>query len=484
MKSKCYLLFSLIIFCLPFLSHAQKNINPPGAVQQTGDILATIDTSSKLLVKDIIISGNKKTKGYIILREIHFKKGDSLIAGHLFQQMEQARRQVYNTTLFSEVFITIDIISATEIVLHITVKEKWYIYPTPQFQLVDRNFNEWLKVYNGDLNRVIYGAKFEHYNLSGRRDRLKVFLLNGYARNFSFNYIAPYSNAALTEGYGIAGSYTQNREISYRTNYYNKSVNYTKQGFVRRSAYGGASYLIRRGYFRQHIISLSYTHYNVDDTVTRFLNPAYFNSTNASQGFPDASYTYYYANTNNINYPLSGQILSTSFTKRGTGFKGGVNMTTLDLSYQKFIPHNHNWYSNFQVISKIKLPFDQPYINLRSMGYLDNYMRGLEYYVIDGVASFIGKYTLRKKLIAFKIHPPVFKKLIPVIPFSFYGKAYGDIGYNYIRPQFDSRLNNRFLYTSGFGVDILSFWDMRLSLEYSFNQLGENGLFLHAKGGF
>ncbi len=484
MKLNCYILFLLISFYIPSLLYAQKDISPPGYIEQKG-YSARIDSGSKLIIKGINISGNKKTKSYIILREVHFKTGDSIIAGALFQQMEQARRQVYNTTLFSDVFMTIDFISATEIILHISVKEKWYIYPSPQFQLVDRNINEWLKVYNADLNRVIYGAKFEHYNLSGRRDRLKVYLLNGYARNLSFNYFAPYSNSALTEGFGVAGGYTQNREISYRTSYNNKLVFYNNQAkFVRTSAYGGASYLIRRGYFRQHIISLSYTRYNVNDTVIKFLNPLYFNSTKSSLGFTDASYLYRYANTNNINYPLSGQVLNASFLKRGTGFKGGINMISLDVSYQKFIPHNKNWYSSMQVISKIKLPFEQPYINRRSLGYLDNYLRGLEYYVIDGVAAFVGKYTLSKKIIAFKFHSPVLKKIIPVIPFSFYGKAYGDVGYNYIKPQFDTRLNNRFLYTTGFGLDILSLWDMRLSLEYSFNQLGENGLFLHTKGGF
>ncbi len=254
--------------------------------------------------------------------------------------------------------------------------------------------------------------------------------------------------------------------------------------FVRTSAYGGASYLIRRGYFRQHIISLGYTHYNINDTVIKFLNPSYFNSPQSSRGFPEASYSYRYANTNNINYPLSGQVLSASFMKRGTGFKGGINMISLDASYQKFIPHYKNWYSNAQLISKIKLPFDQPYINLRSLGYGENYLRGLEYYVIDGVAAFVGKYTLRKKILAFKFQPPILKKIIPVIPFSFYGKVYGDVGYSYIKQHLETRLNNRFLYTSGFGLDILSLWDMRLSLEYSFNQLGENGLFLHIKGGF
>lgn len=40
------------------------------------------------------------------------------------------------------------------------------------------------------------------------------------------------------------------------------------------------------------------------------------------------------------------------------------------------------------------------------------------------------------------------------------------------------------LYTGGFGIDLVTLYDITFSVEYSFNQLGEKGLFLHSKGGF
>ena len=52
------------------------------------------DSSAKIHVKDIIIKGNKKTKDYIILREIQFKAGDSIIISKLNTELEQARQQV------------------------------------------------------------------------------------------------------------------------------------------------------------------------------------------------------------------------------------------------------------------------------------------------------------------------------------------------------------------------------------------------------
>ena len=208
--------FKFLISCfiaMAFLydSVAQTPVAVPGFYDEIKKI--NPDSSAKLRVTSISITGNRRTKSYIILREIQFKTGDSLIIGQLASIMEQARRQVFNSNLFSEVSVTPVIISANEISISVTVREKWYLYPVPQFQLTDRNYNEWLKTYNGDFERVVYGIKFAHYNFSGRGDQLRIYLLNGYSRNISFSYNTPYSNSKLSEGFRIFGGYSQNKEI-------------------------------------------------------------------------------------------------------------------------------------------------------------------------------------------------------------------------------------------------------------------------------
>jgi hypothetical protein len=170
--------------------------------------------------------------------------------------------------------------------------------------------------------------------------------------------------------------------------------------------------------------------------------------------------------------------------KRGLGWGGGINMLGLDASFNKHLAHPRHFYSSIQVSGKIKLPFEQSYINQRALGYGNFYLRGLEYYVIDGVAASLAKYTLRKKIISFKIPVPFNIKALPYIPFAFYGKTYADAGYAYNKPSFETMLNNRFLYTGGVGMDVLSIYDLNMSLEYSFNQLGEKGLFLHVRSSF
>lgn len=477
-------LFILIFIFGVTSASAQNGANPAGKVLLGFSPELPLDSSFLFTVDAINLSGNKKTKNYIIYRQLRINTGDTLRGNQLPALLEQARRQVYNTSLFTQV--SIDALPAADgkLTLNVSVKEKWYLYPTPQFQLVDRNFNEWVKRYNADLERVIYGVKFEHYNLSGRNDRLRIYLLNGYARNISLAYLNPYSNKNLNEGFGIGAGYTQNREVSIKTNYNNRLINYRKDGFVRSVFTGSGSYLMRRGLFRTHTLSALYSRYNVDDSVTSYYNPGYFNTPGNSVGFTDFGYQYLYINTNNNAYPLTGSTFLAKITKRGFAFTGGINMTTLDLIYRKYLPHGHNWFSSLESFAKIKLPFEQPYLNRRSLGYGENYLRGLENYVIDGTAVAVGKYTLRKKLLSFTLKPPIFKQVLPAIPFNFYGKAYADAGYSYIKQQWDTRLNNRFLYTSGVGIDFLTLYDINFSVEYSFNQLGENGLFLHAKGGF
>jgi len=135
--------------------------------------------------------------------------------------------------------------------------------------------------------------------------------------------------------------------------------------------------------------------------------------------------------------------------------------------------------------ANIKLPFKQPYINQQAMGYLNNYVRGMDYKVIDGVAYAISRLDLKKQLFDFNIKT-IFKssKTFNKIPFRIYGKTFADMGYCYNREEFRSKLNNTFLGSAGIGIDIVTFYDIQIRMEYSVNQLGQKGLFLHNEKGF
>jgi outer membrane protein assembly factor BamA len=478
---------AFIIFCT-FLVFV--NINCLYAQNYTDSTLQ--NNTEKIKIQSIKVTGNKRTKDYIILREIQFKEGGYLPKSLVSQNFIQARTQVYNTNLFIEVKIDSTVLPDSSLQVNVAVKERWYIFPTPQFSLVDRSYKEWINTFNADFNRVVYGLDFTHYNFSGRRDQLSITVLSGYARNISIGYSSPYSNSKLTEGFAISGSYTKNREVGYKTRFDNKPLVYPKldsgivyrPDFVRDNYQLDGAYSWRRGYFKRTSVSLGLNYLVVNDSIIDpKYNPNYFNTGKASQFYTDINFGVSYANTDRNAYPLKGLKYNYGISKRGLGFSGGINSTSFFGSFAKYISHKNNFYSSIRSSGIIKVPFDQAYINQRAIGYGSLRLRGLELFVIDGVAAFTTNYTFSKKIVSFKIPVPFKIKALPYIPFTFFAKTYTDIGYSYIPQQYNTRLNNRFLYTGGFGLDILSVYDIALKIEYSFNQLGQSGIFFQGGSG-
>ena len=473
-----------MIFSIGKCLSQQPHTSYPGFYEEVSNIIAA-DSNSKLYVDSIIIKGNKKTKNYIVLRELIIKQGDSVIAGNIFKLIKDSKVLIYNTNLFSEIDIEPSLIKPSRLTIYITLKERWYIYPTPIFALTDRTFNEWWNLYNADLGRINYGLRFTHTNISGRADLLKLNLLNGYNRNIYLEYANPYIGKKANQGFSVGVNFIQNKEFPYKTSFDNKLLQFKKNDYSRELLSILGIYKIRRGFYKRHTFSLQYNYLSVNDSVINAkYNPDYFNSTNPFASFVEMGYGFQYLNLDNINFPLKGKTYNVYVSKRGLGFSGGINVMSFELSYKRYIALKKNFYFNWQTYSRLRLPFDQPYINQRAMGYGGYILRGLENYVIDGVASGMTKLTFSKKIFSFKIPVPFHLNAIPNIPISLYAKTYSDVGYTYAKKEFTTRLSNMLLYTGGAGLDILSLYDFNISIEYSFNQLGEKGLFLQFRSSF
>ena len=182
-----------------------------------------------------------------------------------------------------------------------------------------------------------------------------------------------------------------------------------------------------------------------------------------------------------IPYPTKGYAVQLSAGKRG------VNKITNQWGVSvKSAASWHLWpktFFNVNLYGSIKVPFKQPYYNLRFLGYGDVFMQGYEYYVVDGVAGGYLKTTFTREMLNFNIRiPPVKKgKEAERIPVRIFAKVYGNTGYVHNPQPGDNRLSNKMLYSGGFGIDILTFYDVTFKLEWTFNQLGQNGIFVHRK---
>jgi hypothetical protein len=182
---------------------------------------------------------------------------------------------------------------------------------------------------------------------------------------------------------------------------------------------------------------------------------------------------------------MKGYQIEASLVRQG-GFKGDMNMTMLRTIASYTQPIQEKIQFQYQFGGILRVPFDQPFFNRQLFGYGGIFMRGLEYYVIDGVAGAVGRFTARRQMLDFIVPLPTSKKNKTKfdVPILIMFKVYGDAGYAYDKNPGTSLLNNKFLYTGGAGVDLVAAYDIALKLEYSFNQFGESGFFFHVRRDF
>jgi len=160
-----------------------------------------------------------------------------------------------------------------------------------------------------------------------------------------------------------------------------------------------------------------------------------------------------------------------------------MHLTQLYAKTVRAWPLGKKFFFVTQNMGLLKLPFNQPFFNQQLLGYGEFYIRGLEKYVVDGVTGGLVRNTVLKELFNFSL-PFIRGSSHDRIPFRIFAKTYVDGGYVYNKYVTTNSLVNRFLYSGGAGVDVVTFYDFVFRFEYSFNQLGERGFFFHIKNDF
>ena len=465
----------------PVVENRQETATLPGT-----EYLTSTDTSlpgkQLFLIRHIVLVGNKKTRPEIILREIPFRAGEEYPMQQLVSKFEDARKQLMNTSLFHEVSVAVQNTDRYTVDVVVEVKERWYIFPVPYFKPVDRNLNQWIFEQNTSLSRVNYGIKLMYYNATGRNDKFRFYFITGYTKQFSFSYDRLYIDREMKWGMNVGFATGKNRELNYNT-IDNKQV-FLKDNdhFVRNFVNANAEVTYRRAIKTRHRFGVAYTRENVHDTIVA-LNPAYFKPGHKTIQFPELYYSMSYFDLDYIAYPTKGYAAELQLGKRG--FNSSINVWQLSVKGLGSWPLAPKMFVSLRAYGGIKLPFKQPYFNTRFLGYSDVFLQGYEYYVIDGVAGGYLKATLTRQLVGFNIKVPGRKgKASYNVPFRIYGKIYGNTGYVHNPQPGKNFLSNTMLYSGGLGLDIFTFYDFTFKFEWSFNQIGQNGLFLHNKSVF
>ena len=430
------------------------------------------NNKSKVLINKINIKGNKKTNRNIITRELSFEEGQEFKKENILLIIKEDERKIVNTNLFNEVNINILPSSITskslEIVdINIEVIESFYWIPSVLFELSDRNFNDWWENFNHDLSRINYGLGLTQYNFTGNADQLELSFRLGFIKEFFGSYFLPYISQKQKGGIKFKMNYIDYDHLEYNTENYipqfYKSKNSLKKHYIT-----SLEYSHRESFYNYHYFQLEYNNINMNDSIFKLNDNYFINNSDTKLDYLTLSYEFDRDFRDFKNYPLNGFRFNIKIEKNGLGISSNINKLKIRLYYSKYIKLKNKYFYSFNISSVISSN-NQPYIL-----YENTYnLRGYEKYLIHGKSNIIFKNTFKKNILSKNIsrnNQDYFKR-IKNIPFKIYAKIFFDSGsiWKYSNTNINLDLNNNYLYSVGFGIDIVTIKNISLSSEISRN---------------
>lgn len=469
----------MIIFYKAFLIFL-ASLFPLAVFGKTPPSLEKEETSrdSLMVIEKINIIGNNVTKDHIILRELTFTIGDTITSSQLDAKLKTSKNNLLNTSLFN--FATLNPLYSTNTAeIFILLTERWYIWPFPILEYDDTNFNTWWR--SKDFSRLNYGFFLNRQNFRGRKENLRVKFQLGYTQELGLQYEIPFINKNQTQGMGFTVSYQRRHQIVHSTSD-NKRLFYTSpKDHARTELFVNSYYQIRKKLYNRHTFQMQYTRAEVLDTVVD-LNRYYFSEQTNQTQFLTLAYQFRRDKRDSKSYPLKGYFFEFELIKPGLGITNkNLNLLTGEFSFKRYWQPGRKLF--FSASTKLRATNKtQPYYLRNGLGYNEHdFVRGYEYYVVDGQNFILGKTQLRYQLLSPKVLDAPF---IPwhqfnKIPIAAYLGIYGDAGYVESRYKSFNPLSNELLYGAGVSLDFVTYYDLVFRTEYSLNKFGEHGLFFH-----
>ena len=425
---------------------------------------------SVLVIQQINVIGNLKTKENIIIRELDFVVGDSIKKSDVEKRLDLNRRKLVNTNLFVSVELNYLQSVNNQTVINIKLQEQWYYLGYPILQISDRNYAEWIQR-GASLKRTTYGINLYHNNFRGRAEKINLRLETGFTQRIDFGYNIPYINKSMTTGMGFNVSYITNNALAFRS--LNDTLNYVKNANeTLRSRFSTAiSFRKRIRFYDTHSVELRYNDNSVSDTVAK-INPDYFLDGRITQKYFQFSYYYNYDFRDNVAYPLRGKRFELFATKLGLIPNDDINQFELTGGASWYKPLSKKIFYGLILRAKVSFPERQSFYNVRGLGYGSDLVRGYELYVVDGSSFFLARNTFRFQLFDTKINLKFLKvKQFNKIPIGIYPTFFAD--YGYVQNRFmeinQSKLANRSLFGGGFGLDVVTYYNLVYRFAYVIN---------------
>lgn len=442
-----------------------------------------------VIIDSMMVEGNRLTKRDVILREIDLNNGDTIQLSQLSASLNINEKRLLSIGLFTMADLNIKNwdINTGHCNIDISVRENWYIYPYPIFEIADRNFNVWKDEHHYSFDRINYGLALHHINLTGNKDKLKLKFQRGYTQKYELLYEYPYLRGKW--GASLNYLYTNNREIIYKTSE-------SKPVFLKRPD--------ESRIFFQHKISVGLTHRtsaktnqyfkvewlsaNVDKFVSEDKNPDFLGNRRSALSFLSLDYRLKYDNSIYPLYPLGGHAVEFNIRKEGKGPNDEINNFWASLTVENHLPLLKNTILSTKLKAKVNFLDDpMPYFLNTAIGYKNDIITGYQLYVMDGRDFVIFSNAI--KFLAIDKNFQLKQRYLPAQFKLMNVKLFGrfNLDYGYARdPLFGDNnfLANKINYGYGPALDLILFNNFTLTCQYGITSFGEKGWFFQTDFNF
>ncbi len=443
-----------------------------------------ISAQSVFTANKILFKGLRRTKTTIVSREITFKTGQKILIADTSVLFRKSAANVFNTHLFNYCRYETDSVrvdsagnSSADVIFY--VSERWYTFPSPIFELADRNFNEWLYDRKADIRRVNVGMRFIQKNVRGRNEDLILSIQGGFTRRFDFGYVIPYLDKKQIFGLKLKASFANNKDVAVRSDGNRLVYKRDETSFGRERMSAGFQISARRNIYDYHFLDANYYYNRISDSI--FLeNPAYFLGRDF-QRFGEIRYSFVSDHRNFRNFGTKGTWLSLYITRNGIMPVDNFRIWIVRGILAKYTTLKPWLFLGSKIDIELSTNQKQPYLGTRVLGFDNRFVRGYERYVMEGNFNVHTRNSVRFKVLSTHYHANWFPvRQFRFIPVDIYISPFADAGY--VRNAFVLEENKRLINTPllgyGIGLNFVTFYDVVFRAEYSITRHGDKGLYL------
>ena len=145
------------------------------------------------------------------MRELMVEIGKSYNSNEAQVLLKLSRQNLINTSLFHSADLNLVHSRDSSYQLIVKLVERWYLWPIPQVDIDERNFNVWWE--HKRLDRLSAGINLTQTNFRGRQEQLSLIFMTGYNQQYGVNYLIPYFLKSKSFGLGFNALWSGRHEV-------------------------------------------------------------------------------------------------------------------------------------------------------------------------------------------------------------------------------------------------------------------------------